>query len=190
MVRRWPAFTPSWAVCSPPALIFLLSKRFGSRVMKRFAGSNYAALIETAKKHDFKFALVTTLNPLLPTDVMIAAASASGARFWPTVAGVLVGTFPGTLMTAQFGSALSQGKTMLTVLSAAGMIVSLLFGVFLGRRMVKDFNNLSEEQKRERPARGAPPLPAQAGRGLADARVAPLPRRRARLGSRECALPS
>jgi uncharacterized membrane protein YdjX (TVP38/TMEM64 family) len=149
------------------ALIFLLAKKLGSRLMKRFAGENHAALIATAKKHDFKFALVTTMNPLLPTDVMIAAAAASGARFWPMVGGVLVGTFPGTLMTAQFGSSLSQGQTVQTVLAAMGMLLSLLFGVFLGRRMVKDFNHLSTEHKKERRRHARPtfrraPAPAPA----------------------------
>ena len=36
------------------------------------------------------------------------------ARFWPLAGGVLIGTVPGTVLTAQCGSALSQGKTSLT----------------------------------------------------------------------------
>ncbi len=120
-------------------LIIQLSKRFGSRLLERAAGEKYEALRTVAKQHDFKFALLATLNPLFPTDVAIALAASSGARQWPTVLGVLLGTLPGTFLTAQFGSALSQGKTVMTIVSAAGMVVSLVLGVIFGRRAFKDF---------------------------------------------------
>jgi uncharacterized membrane protein YdjX (TVP38/TMEM64 family) len=128
-------------------VVFLLAKKLGKRPMKRLAGQRYAALTRAAKRHDFKFALLTCINPLLPTDMMIAAGAASGARFWPTAMGVLVGTLPGTFLTAQFGSALGQGKTILTIVSAAGMLASLVLGVLLGRRI---FSEIEEDHQHEK----------------------------------------
>ena len=120
------------------ALIFGLT-RFagGTRLLKRLAGRRYQAVVEVAREHDFKLAVIATLNPLVPTDVFIAAAASAGARFSPVALGVLVGTLPGTFLTAQFGSAVGQGKTVMTVATAAGMVLSLLLGLWLGRRVVR-----------------------------------------------------
>ncbi|HET9452624.1 MAG TPA: VTT domain-containing protein [Aggregicoccus sp.] len=119
-------------------LLFFISKRFGTRLMKRLAGSSYGNLKRVAKRHDFKFALLTCINPLLPTDVMLVAAACSGARFLPTVAGVMLGTIPGTFLTAQFGSGLAQGRTVMTLVSAGGMLISLVLGVYFGRRVYQE----------------------------------------------------
>lgn len=149
MVGSFVAFT----------LVFVLARKFGTRLMKRFAGGRYSALKTVAKNHDFQFAALATINPLLPTDMMVAAAASSGARFWRSAAGVLVGTLPGTILTVQFGSALGQGKTVMTILSGAGMVVSLVLGVWLGRRMVKELGEVQapaeeEAEPRTQKARG------------------------------------
>ena len=127
------------------AMVFFLSRRFGTRFMRRVTGPHYEALLQVSRQHDFKVLVLATVNPLVPTDVVIAIAGASGARFWPTTLGVLAGTVPGTVLTVQFGSALSQGKTTLTLVAAAGMVVSMVLGVLLGRRMVSDFGAASRE---------------------------------------------
>jgi uncharacterized membrane protein YdjX (TVP38/TMEM64 family) len=129
-------------------LVFLLARAFGTRFMKRFAGEHFEALKSTARRHDFKVAAVVTVNPLLPTDVMIAIAGASGARFLPTALGTLLGTAPGTFLTAQFGSALGSGNAILTLLSAAGMGASMALGVWLGRRVVSDFEDAKAHRAR------------------------------------------
>jgi uncharacterized membrane protein YdjX (TVP38/TMEM64 family) len=122
------------------AVLFFLSKRFGTRWMRRFAGGQrYTALARTARRHGFKVAWTVCINPLVPTDVLVALAGASGARFWPTAVGVLLGSVPGTVLTAQFGSALSQGRLVMTVLAGVGLIVSMVVGVFVGRRVVSDY---------------------------------------------------
>ncbi|HSP82025.1 MAG TPA: VTT domain-containing protein [Myxococcaceae bacterium] len=123
-------------------LIFGLSRWLGRRLMKRMAGGRYPAITRAAKRHGFKFAVLACINPLLPTDVMLAAAAAAGARFWPLALGVMLGTIPGTFLTAQFGSGLAQGKTLLTVISGMGLVVSLVLGAALGRRI---FLEISEE---------------------------------------------
>jgi len=136
------------------ALIFGLSKWLGTRLMKRMSGSHYPALTRAAKRHGFKFAALACINPLLPTDVMIAAATAAGARFWPLALGVLLGTIPGTFLTAQFGSGLAQGRTVMTVVSGVGMVVSLVLGAVLGRRIYQEINEetpAEEEQKAPTP---------------------------------------
>ena len=137
------------------ALIFGLSRWLGTRLMKRMAGSRYPAITRVARRHGFKFALLTCINPLLPTDVMIAAATAAGARFWPLALGVVLGTIPGTFLTAQFGSGLAQGQTVMTVVSGVGMVVSLVLGAVLGRRIFQEVNEESSEE--ERPEPSAPP---------------------------------
>lgn len=121
-------------------LLFHLARKLGAGPMKRLAGEAYPALARAARKHDFQFALLTTINPLLPTDVMLAAAAASGARFWPSVAGMVLGTLPGTFLMVQFGSGLAQGRTLMTVVSGVGLLVSLVLGAFLGRRVYKELN--------------------------------------------------
>jgi uncharacterized membrane protein YdjX (TVP38/TMEM64 family) len=147
------------------ALIYGLSRWLGRRLMKRMAGSRYPAITRAAKRHGFKFALLTCINPLLPTDVMIAAATAAGARFWPLSLGVLLGTIPGTFLTAQFGSGLAQGRTVMTVVSGVGMVVSLVLGAVLGRRIFQEISEDSaqdeEQPEPQAPPRSSPPLVAK-----------------------------
>ncbi len=121
------------------ALVFFLSRRFGTKFMRRIIGDHYEAVVQVARQHDFKVLSLATLNPLVPTDMVIAVAGASGARFWPTALGVLAGTIPGTVLTVQFGSALGQGKPILTIAAAVGMVLSMVLGVLLSRRVVSDF---------------------------------------------------
>lgn len=133
-------------------VVFALADRLGQRLMKRAAGDHYAALVRSAKQHDFQFAVIATINPLIPTDVAIAVAAASKARAWPTILGVLIGTVPGTLLTAAFGSALGQGKTLLSLSTAAGMVLSLVLGVILGRRMIREIAGAPAELREGQPA--------------------------------------
>lgn len=133
------------------ALLFMVARKLGTRPMKRMVGGRYETLTTVARRHDFKFALITCLNPLFPTDVMVAMAAASGARFWPTVAGVMLGTIPGTFLTAQFGSGLAQGRTVLTAVSATGMVLSLVMGAFLGRRVYKELHGGAGPEAPESP---------------------------------------
>ncbi len=143
--------------CFAMMLVFVLSQRFGKRLMKRLARGKYQAIRNAARHHDFKFAVLATINPLIPTDVAVAAAAASGARFWPTVGGVMLATLPGTFLTAQFGSALSQGKTIMTVVSATGMVVSLLLGLMLGRQVMHEINDEENAERPKAPAAASPP---------------------------------
>jgi uncharacterized membrane protein YdjX (TVP38/TMEM64 family) len=135
-------------------VIFWIARKLGARPMKRLAGEHYPALVRAARKHDFQFTMLATINPLLPTDVMLAAASASGARFWPSVAGMLLGTLPGTFLMVQFGSGLAQGRTLMTVVSGVGLVVSLVLGGFLGRRVYRE---ISLEPPPEPQALASPP---------------------------------
>jgi uncharacterized membrane protein YdjX (TVP38/TMEM64 family) len=139
------------------ALIFSLARYAGGgRLMKRLAGRRkYQAMVDVTREHNFKLSVIATMSPLVPTDMFIAAAASARARFGPLVAGVLVGTLPGTFVTAQFGSALGQGKTITTAITAAGMVLSLLLGLWLGRTVVKE---------------------AQAGRASTASRTAPASR--------------
>jgi uncharacterized membrane protein YdjX (TVP38/TMEM64 family) len=137
-------------------LIFGLARKLGVRPMKRLAGEHYPALSRMARKHDFQFTFLVTINPLVPTDMMLAAAAASGARFWPSVMGMLLGTLPGTFLMVQFGSGLAQGRTLMTVVSAAGLVVSFVLGGFLGRRVYKEINAAQPEPEEPAAASAVP----------------------------------
>lgn len=152
-------------------LLFGVARKLGTRLMKRLAGGKYPAIARAAKRHDFLFALLSCINPLFPTDVMLVAAAASGARLWPSLAGIMLGTIPGTFLTAQFGSGLAQGRTVMTVVSAVGLVVSLVIGVFIGRRFYKEINDAPVEDP-EQPASNASGVPADE---LSLARVRPGP---------------
>jgi len=121
------------------ALIFALARYAGGgRLMKRLAGQSYDAMVDVAREHNFKLSVIATMSPLVPTDVYIAAAASARARFGPLVAGVLLGTLPGTYVTALFGSSLGQGKTITTAVTAAGMVLSLALGLWLGRQVMRE----------------------------------------------------
>lgn len=146
------------------ALLFVVARKLGTRPMKRIVGGHYQTLARVARRHDFKFALIICINPLFPTDVMVAMAAASGARFWPTVAGVMLGTIPGTFLTAQFGSGLAQGRTVLTAVSAAGMVLSLVLGAYFGRRVYRELNNGEPAPEPEEAAVAEPEARGAGGR--------------------------
>lgn len=119
-------------------LIFVLARWLGKPLMKRFAGGKWLRLQKVARRHDFSFAALITINPLVPTDVMMALSAASGGRMWPTVLGMLVGTLPGTYLTAQFGSSLGHGKYVEAAVSGGLVLVSLVIGVIVGRRVARE----------------------------------------------------
>jgi len=154
------------------AVVFGIARKLGVRPMKRLAGEHYEALSRAASKHDFQFALLTCINPLLPTDMMLAAAAASGARFWPSIAGLMIGTLPGTFLMVQFGSGLAQGRTIMTVVSGIGLVLSLLLGAFLGRRVYKELNAAPKPTPRPHEP---PPLPPPAPRDFGLGRKEGLP---------------
>ncbi|NVI97986.1 TVP38/TMEM64 family protein [Myxococcus sp. AM009] len=153
-------------------LLFAAARKLGTGLMKRLAGSKYPALVRAAKRHDFLFAFTACINPLCPTDVMLAAAAASGARLVPTLAGIMIGTIPGTFLTAQLGSGLAQGRTTMTAVAAVGLVVSLVLGVFIGRRFYKELNQDAPEPHAEPPPHA--PAPRAIGHSKAAARPAAL----------------
>jgi uncharacterized membrane protein YdjX (TVP38/TMEM64 family) len=128
------------------ALIHLLSSRWGRGPMKRLAGHRHEGIQRAARKNGFQVGFLACINSLIPADVMLAAASAAGARFWPLALGAVVGSVPGTLLTTSFGSSLSQGKTWTTVASVGGLLVSLTLGILLGRRLARELNVKEEEE--------------------------------------------
>jgi|GEM_PF-953650 len=140
------------------SLIHILARRLGRKPMRRLAGDKHPALERAARRHGFQLGFLACVNSVIPADVMLATASASGARYGPLALGALVGTVPGTLLTALFGSSLGQGKTWMTAVSATGMGVSLLLGLVLGRRLMREL--LAEET----PASPSGEAPVAAGR--------------------------
>jgi uncharacterized membrane protein YdjX (TVP38/TMEM64 family) len=119
-------------------LIHLLASRLGRKPMKRLAGDSHAVIQRAARTHGFQLGFLACINSVIPADVLLATAAASGARFGPLALGALVGTLPGTLLTAYFGSSLGQGKTLATAVSATGMVVSMVLGLLLGRRLMRE----------------------------------------------------
>ncbi|WNZ59803.1 VTT domain-containing protein [Myxococcus sp. MxC21-1] len=119
-------------------LIHLLARRLGRKPMRRLAGDKHPVFERAAREHGFQLGFLACINSVIPADVMLATASASGARYAPLALGAVVGTLPGTLLTTLFGSSLGQGKTWMTAVSATGMVVSLLLGLVLGRKLMRE----------------------------------------------------
>lgn len=131
-------------------VIHLVASRLGRKPMRRLAGKRHTALRHVARRHGFQLGFLACINSVIPADVLLATASASGARFWPLALGALIGTAPGTMLTALFGSALGQGKTWTTVASVSGLLISLGLGLVLGRRLMREL--LLEEHSEEHPS--------------------------------------
>jgi uncharacterized membrane protein YdjX (TVP38/TMEM64 family) len=137
-------------------VIFFLARRVGSRALRRLVGTHYGAVERVTRQSAFRFAFVSCLSPLLPTDVAQAAAFSAGAGFFRVALGVLLGSLPGTFLTAAFGSALGQGKTILTTLTVIGILLSLWLGVWIARRLSRE---VKAERSRQLPTSGAAGLP-------------------------------
>jgi uncharacterized membrane protein YdjX (TVP38/TMEM64 family) len=120
------------------AVIFFIGRRWGARLVRRAFGERTAALEAALRENDFLFALVFTLNPLVPTDPMLALAGCAGARFWRTMAGTLLGIVPGTLATAYFGSALAAGHPWVIALSVSGWAISVIGGIWVAFRLYRE----------------------------------------------------
>jgi uncharacterized membrane protein YdjX (TVP38/TMEM64 family) len=148
-------------------LIHLLSSRWGRGPMKRLAGHHHEGIQRAAQKHSFQVGFLACVNSIIPADVMLAAASASGARFWPLALGAVVGSVPGTLLTTFFGSSLSQGKTWTTAASVGGLVVSLTLGILLGRRLARELDVKAEAPPpRETRAPAPRPMMSELSRGM------------------------
>jgi uncharacterized membrane protein YdjX (TVP38/TMEM64 family) len=134
-------------------VIFFLARRVGSRALRRLVGTDYGAVERVTRQSAFRFAFVSCLSPLLPTDVAQAAAFSAGAGFFRVALGVILGSLPGTFLTAAFGSALGQGKTILTTLTVIGIGLSLWLGVWIARRLSRE---VKAERRRQRPTGDGP----------------------------------
>jgi len=119
-------------------VVFFIGKRWGARLVRRAFGSRTAAFEAALRANDFVFVLVFTLNPLVPTDPMLALAGCAGARFWRTMAGTLLGILPGTLATAYFGSALAAGHPWVIALSVSAWALSVAGGVWVAYRLYRE----------------------------------------------------
>ncbi|WP_373371819.1 TVP38/TMEM64 family protein [Archangium lansingense] len=148
-------------------VIHLVASRLGRKPMRRLAGRRHTALQHVARGHGFQLGFLACINSVIPADVLLATASASGARFWPLALGALVGTAPGTMLTALFGSALGQGKTWTTLASVSGLLISLLLGLALGRRLMRELlveDHPEEHASEDKERRGGPPRSPAVGR--------------------------
>jgi hypothetical protein len=76
----------------------------------------------------------------------------------------MIGNLPGTFLMVQFGSGLAQGRTIMTVVSGIGLVLSLLLGAFLGRRVYKELNAAPKPAPRpHEPPPMLPPAPRDFG---------------------------
>jgi uncharacterized membrane protein YdjX (TVP38/TMEM64 family) len=163
----WATFYSLLGSLLASLVIFFLARRVGVRALKRVAGDGYDAIERVTRDNAFTFSALSCISPLMPTVVAQAAAFSAGAPFWKVALGTLIGTLPGTFVTASFGSALGQGRTVMTGITAAGMVLSLVFGVWIGRRMSQEVKRDRRERRIAAPRAGGhlprlPRPPAQA----------------------------
>lgn len=139
-------------------LTFFIGRRWGRRWVHRALGERAPLLEQAAQENDFLFALVFTLNPLIPTDPILALAASSGARYGRTMLGTLLGIIPGTVATAYFGMALSAGHPWVIGISVVGWAVSVVGGIAVGYRVYRDVMSapLPERRRRRRSRRAVP----------------------------------
>ncbi|MBI5546567.1 MAG: TVP38/TMEM64 family protein [Deltaproteobacteria bacterium] len=116
-------------------LVTLLGRRLLRTPIRRLAGKRAAALADLAGRRDFVYAVLASLNPLLPTDLCIAVGAAAGGRRHRLVLGTVLGSIPGTVATAYLGRAVVEGKALIIALSAAGLAASVAGGIWFGRSL-------------------------------------------------------
>lgn len=155
-------------------VVHFLARRHGTRAMQRWAGPRYEGLRQSAKKHDFIFNFASCINPLAPTDVMLALSASTGARLWPSALGVLVGSVPGTLLTVVYGMAVGRGQPVVMIVSGVGLVLSLILGVWVARQVMREqalFQHRPEKKKAQ--ADGNPAPPGSASGSAESPRVSP-----------------
>ncbi len=147
------------------AVVLWLGGRLLRRPLARWSGENREALAEAARRNSFLYGAVVTLNPLLPTDVSLALGAGAGARLGRLAAGAIIGTIPGTLTTAMFGSALTDDRPWALALSIAGMVASLIGGALIARSVWRSIQRNRRDAADPEPkamlaaANDAPPPP-------------------------------
>ncbi|HLT31059.1 MAG TPA: VTT domain-containing protein [Myxococcaceae bacterium] len=155
-------------------VVHALARRHGTRAMKRWAGPRYDALRTSARKHDFVFNFASCINPLAPTDVMLALSASSGARLWPSALGVLVGSIPGTLLTVVYGMAVGRGQGVVMVVSGVGLVLSLVLGLWVARQVMREQALFQRQSPRTGPqAEGSEAPPGSASGSAESPRVSP-----------------
>jgi uncharacterized membrane protein YdjX (TVP38/TMEM64 family) len=102
-------FVYSWAGTLVSALVgFVLGRRFGARVLSRYAGRNLNRFIAMVGRNGFWASLVIRLLPSAPFIVVNMAAGLTPMRIVSFAAGTAIGIIPKIGLTAFAGGALSQ----------------------------------------------------------------------------------
>jgi uncharacterized membrane protein YdjX (TVP38/TMEM64 family) len=140
-------------------LTFVVSRKLGGRfIQRRFGTERLETLSQIARSNDFWFSFLFTLNPLVPTDPILAIAASAGARYSRTLAGTLLAIVPGTIATSYFGMALSTGHPWLVVLSVIGMVVSVVGGALIAFRIYRDLERTNTASRGEMKRTNSSPL--------------------------------
>ncbi|HEY3445648.1 MAG TPA: VTT domain-containing protein [Myxococcales bacterium] len=142
-------------------LVTTLGRRLLRRPIARLAGEHRDELARVAANHDLAYAFLITLNPLLPTDVCVALGSGAGGRRGRLVLGAILGSVPGTVATAAFGSAVSRDEPVLVALSLVGIAGSVVGGALLARSIWRELK-VPEPEPAARRAPGGPRTPLAA----------------------------
>ena len=115
-----------------------LGRRLLGRRLARWSGVDRDELARAARRHDSFFGALVTLNPLLPSDLCLALAAGAGARPWRLAVGASIGTIPGTVATALYGSAVIKDAPWALALGLSGIAASIVGGALIGRSALRD----------------------------------------------------
>ncbi len=119
-------------------LVIGLGRRLLGRRLARWSGVDRDELARVARRHDSVCGALVTLNPLLPSDLCLALAAGAGARPWRLAVGASLGTIPGTVATALYGSAVVKDAPWALALGLSGIAASIVGGALLGRSALRE----------------------------------------------------
>lgn len=135
------AFGPVWGTAytmvgftCDSILVFLLARKFGSRLFRKPTG-RIQEWGERLEKRSFLTIFTLRLIPIVPFDVTSVAAGLSAVRFLPYICATVIGTAPVTVAYSLLGDRLGRGFGLELLL--AGLLVllfALLPFIWLRRR--------------------------------------------------------
>jgi uncharacterized membrane protein YdjX (TVP38/TMEM64 family) len=120
------------------AVIALLAARHGAgRQAAELGGERLAALARLAERHGTGAVIVQRLLPGVPDAPCSYLFGLAGVRVWQIALGTAIGAAPRAFSYTSIGAALDEPGSALAYVGVAGLVVTGLAGLVLGRRLLR-----------------------------------------------------